>query len=647
MVIAPFLLATAAATAVPSPPVATPPNLLLVTLDTTRADAVGAWGASDASTPVLDRLASLGVRFTTALAPAPLTLPSHATLLTGLDPPEHGIRSNGGERLDRRVPTIAAALADAGWATAAVVGSRVLDRRFGLDHGFASYDDRMPAERIGEHGYAERDARAVTDAALVWLADQPRGTPFLLWVHYYDPHAPYTPPAGFGGSGRRAAYLGEVSFVDAELGRLLRALPGGLEDTVVVVAGDHGEALGEHGEEGHGVFLYRSTLEVPLLLAGRGLPAGVVVDRPAGLRSVASTMLRLAGLPGHELARRPALPLSVPGWGTTDGEPLYAEATLPATAYGWAPLRAVVSEGLKYIEAPRPELYDLAADPAEARDLAADRPTDAARLAELLDRRPGGAVGPAPEVDPATRAALVSLGYVDGTSANDGIDPKDGIELLAGLETATKQLRSGDTAAALRRLSALAARNPANAPLQTRLGEALLASGETEAGLAAYRRAAELQPRSEFARRNLGDAMAELGRLDDARAAYREAIDISPRWAPPWLRLADLAPDPGERAAILGRAAEVGVDSLTVYLRLAEAELDANPTASLATCRRIAELDPAAAEGALCEGRARLALGDRLRAGALLRRAAVLGRGTAVGDEAARQLEAMTAADGR
>jgi predicted negative regulator of RcsB-dependent stress response len=318
-----------------------------------------------------------------------------------------------------------------------------------------------------------------------------------------------------------------------EIGRLLGALPGGLADTVVVIAGDHGEALGEHREEGHGVFLYRTTLEVPLLLAGRGLPPGRVIDEPVALRRVAPTLLRLAGLAEHAFARNPPLPLPLSGWPAAEPSPIYAEATLPATAYGWASLRALVEGGLKYIEAPRPELYDLAVDPAEAHNLVGERPADAARLAAQLDRLPGGAYGPAPDIDPATRAALASLGYAEGATANDGLDPKDGVGLLAELEAATRLLRAGDAGDASQRLAALVERNPANAPLQTRLGEALLASGKDGPALAAYRRAVELQPRSEFARRNLADALAAVGRLDDARSVYREAIGISPRWAPP------------------------------------------------------------------------------------------------------------------
>jgi arylsulfatase A-like enzyme len=631
------LLLLATAVSPPSEPVK-PNGVVLITLDTTRADAVGFSGSTSASTPTLDRLAALGVHYETAVSPAPLTLPSHATLLTGLDPPGHGVRSNGGEVLRTSLPTMASVLSENGWNTAAVVGSRVLDRRFGLDRGFAVYDDSMAAEHIGQYGYPERDARAVTDAALQWFEARETGAPFFLWVHYYDPHAPYDPPAGFGGSTELAAYLGEVSFVDQQIGRLLRALPGGLEKSLVVVVGDHGEALGDHGEQTHGVFLYRATLEVPLLIAGPGVPAGRSIATPVALRQVAPTILQLAGAADNEIAGRNALP--IPGGPSTRVEGIYAEATMPETAYGWAPLRCVVTSGLKYIDAPRHELYDLDSDPGERRNLAADRPDDALALAAMLAEQPSGPDGAPPDIDPETREALRSLGYVGGTNENDGLDPKDGIVLLGELEAATRDLRSGKVELAVQRLEKLVQTNPSNAVLQTRLGEALRAAGEGERSLAAYRRAVALQPRSEFARRNLGHALASLGLTGDARAVFREALEINSRWAPAWLGLADVVP-PAQQQTVLQEAVLAGTESATVYLRLAETQLSKDPTDALATCDLIAELSPSAPEGALCFGRAWLAAGDRLKAAPHLRRATVLGRGTEIAAEAKQFLEQL------
>ena len=626
-------------------PPPSPPDILLITMDTTRADAVGFSNAVDARTPVLDELAAAGIRYRTAISPAPLTLPSHATILTGLDPPAHGVRSNGAEALDPALPTLASVFAEAGWSTGAVVGSRVLDHRFGLDHGFATYEDTMIAERIGEYGYPERDARAVTDAAVAWLGDRESKAPIFLWVHYYDPHAPYDPPTSIDGATDRAAYLGEVTYVDGQIGRLLSALPNGLARTTVVVVGDHGEALGDHGESTHGIFLYRAVLEVPLMIVGPTLPKGRSVDEAVTLRQLAPTILQLAGLRDNPNAR--SVPLPLPDNEPDTIYPIFAEATMPRSAYGWAPLDAVLTGGLKYIAAPRPELYDLEADPAESHNLVADRLDDARRLAALLDERANRfaetAPAPRPEIDAETRAALRSLGYVGeaGGRKSDGIDPKDGMGLLIELRAATQLLRNGEAEAATSRLAALTEINPANAPIQTRLGEALLATGQGPRAITAYRTAVDLQPSSEFARRNLGAALLELGHIDDARTAYEEALEIDPRWAPVWLKLAELV-SAEDRLALLRRAVSAGTNSTTIHLRLAEIEVETDPHAALETCRLIGEIQSVSAEGALCLGRTYLALDEHLKAASHLRRAAVLGRGTEAGAAAADLLRDAT-----
>ena len=270
-----------------------PANLVLLTLDTTRADRLGSYGHRGARTPVLDRLAARGVRYANAWAPTPLTLPSHATLLTGLLPPEHGLRDNGIAVLPAKLPTLATVLAARGYATGAFVSSRVLDARFGLGRGFAVYDDRMAAERVGEYGYPERSAAAVTNAAVKWLAGLGGARPFFLWVHYYDPHAPYEPLPEFA---HMNPYDAELAAVDREIGRLLAALPGGDRGHVVAAVGDHGESLGEHGERTHGLFLYRSALEVPLIVAVPGASGASAVERPVATQDLAGHLLDLLGV---------------------------------------------------------------------------------------------------------------------------------------------------------------------------------------------------------------------------------------------------------------------------------------------------------------------------------------------------------------
>jgi arylsulfatase A-like enzyme/predicted Zn-dependent protease len=561
------------------------PSLLLVTLDTTRADHLGSYGGRP--TPALDRLARRGTRYTRAVAPAPLTLPAHASLLTGLDPPHHGLRDNGMGALPSDVPTLAEALRGRGYATAAFVASRVLDRRFGLARGFQTYDDVMTAERVGAQGYAERDARAVTTAAATWLARQPVGQPVFLWVHYYDPHAPYAAPGASAGAPDRARYQAEVAYMDAQLGRLLDGVPAA-RPTLVAVVGDHGEMLGEHGEADHGIFLYEASLHVPLLLAGPGVPAGRTVEHTVPTRALAATLLSLLG------ASRPArFGSGLPGLGVDAGTGLvaYSESQLPATAYGWSALRAVTDGRWRYIDAPRPELYDLAADAREERNLAGERAEEAARLRALLasvERAAPARVAQPVAPDPEVAEALRSLGYHSGASAaapaprGGRIDPKDGIALLHELERAKTATREGRAAEAVPLLEDLLRRSPGNVPFLTRLAEAQAALGRTQAAAATLAQAVQVNPSLEFLRLRLAEAHFGLGRLADARAEYEAALALDPRSSRAWMGLAEIALRQGraaEERAVLQRALEAGVRSAAVLGRLAQIEAQAGDAA--------------------------------------------------------------------
>jgi arylsulfatase A-like enzyme/Flp pilus assembly protein TadD len=562
----------------PAPKPATPqgaPSVVLLTLDTTRADALGVYGGKGARTPVLDALAARGTRWTGAVSPVPLTLPAHVSLLTGLVPPEHGIHDNGTAVLSKDVPTLAAAFAARGYATAAFVASRVLDRRFGLDRGFQVYDDKAPAEQIGEYGYPERSARQMTDAALAWLAKRPAGKPFFLWVHYYDPHAPYNPPDVDPRAPAGQLYAGEVTYMDREIGRLLGSLPG---RCLIAAVGDHGESLGEHGERTHGVFLYHSTLHVPLILAGPGVPKGKIVTEAAPTLRLASTLLRLAGLP-------PALGEPLPGLpGSTIGKPagtIYAESRFPLTAYGWSPLEAVFDGRWKLIVAPRPELYDLGSDPGETRNLLNDRREEARRLkAALQAAQRSFKPHQAAAADPELARSLQSLGYASGSgsSGKGTIDPKDGVALLAEFLEAKDTMQRGDPKSAAAKLAGLVRRSPGNIPFLTNLAAAQLASGDGEAAIATYRRAAAENPKLDFLHENLGDAYARLGRPDEARKEYELTLDLNPRFAAAWWGLADLAQKAGRSAEvrkILADAIQAGTESVSILVRLAEAEAKA------------------------------------------------------------------------
>lgn len=567
-----------------------PPSVILLTLDTTRADALGP------GTPTLSALAARGTRWTQAVTPAPLTLPAHASLLTGRVPPEHGIHDNGTAVLPGDVPTLAAAFSSRGYATAAFVASRVLDRRFGLARGFGHYDDRAPAEQIGEYGYPERNARQMTDAALGWLAKRPADRPLFLWVHYYDPHAPYDPPDANPRAGDLQRYAGEVTYMDREIGRLLAGLPGGAGRYVIAAVGDHGESLGEHGERTHGLFLYHSTLRVPLILAGPGVPQGKAVAQPAPAIRLASTLLRLAG------AGPAAAPFGepLPGLGGSAAGPVYLESRFPLSAYGWSPLEGVFDGRWKLIVAPRPELYDLGSDPGETRNVLNDQREQARRLKGALQAAQRSfKARKAEAADPELARSLQSLGYASGSgsSGKGTLDPKDGVPLLAEFVAAKEMTQRGEAKTAAAKLAELVRRSPGNIPFLTALANAQLAGGDGEAALATYRRAARENPRLDFLHLNLADAYARLGRAEEARKEYELTLELNPRFAAAWWGLADLAQKggrPTEVRRLLTQAVEAGTESVSILVRLAEHEAKSgDAAASERHFRQAVELAPA------------------------------------------------------
>ena len=556
------------------------PSVVLLTLDTTRADSLGCYGATRAKTPNLDALAARGTRFARAITAAPLTLPAHCTLFTGLDPPFHGVRDNGTARLPPTLPTLASVLRSRGYSTAAFVSSRVLDRRFGLDRGFQTYDDRMAAERQGEHGYPERNAEAVTSAALSWLARLPKARPYFLWVHYYDPHSPYAPPGGGSGASVEQRYAGEVAYMDREIGRLLAALPRPA-DTLIAAVGDHGEMLGEHGEKDHGVLLYRGSLEVPLILAGPGLPRGTVVNAAAGTRALPATALALVGATEAGRQFGPALPgLSIAGRTDGSADPIYSESWMPATAYGWSPLRAASDSRWRFVLAPRPELYDFVSDPGETRNLVNERAREVERLRSFLaelERRSGRAKAPEAKPPPDVVAALRSLGYLSGSSPPraKSLDPKDGVRMLEELDRANEAMVAGRPGEALPILEDLVRRSPGNVPFLARLSDAYSVVGRADDAVATLREAITLNPRLDFLHLHLANTYKLLGRLPQARAEFQAAIALNPRLSPAWLGLGELAKrtgQPAEERRLLERAVAAGTSSAAILARLAQIE---------------------------------------------------------------------------
>jgi choline-sulfatase len=601
-----------------------PPNILLITLDTTRADHLGAYGYRAAKTPRLDRLASDGVVFDRALASAPITLPAHVSLMTGLYPFTHGVRDNGAFSLSDTVPTLAATLHARGYRTAAFVSAFVLDRRFGLARGFDTYDDRVALERRGDRTAA---------AAAAWVdARAADPVPFFVWLHLYDAHDPYDPPPPFreGFSGR--PYDGEIAFDDGAIGTVLDRLDraGRLSSTIVAVVGDHGESLGEHGEDTHAVFVYESTLRVPMILAWPGrLPAGRRV--PALVRGIdlAPTLLDAAGQPPLPGAQGQTLMPLI-------GDPV-AKPSAPASAYGesyfpllnmnWAPLRTIQDERWKFIDAPEPELYDLARDTAEQTNLAAREPARAAALRRALDTLTGGHPGTTARrtVDSETAAKLAALGYVaaagpgsltrlplpgGGQSGSGGLsptvqgeelpDPKQMIGVFNRVRQANAALQAGRFAEAAAIARDMLALDPRNAFATIVLANADMEQGRYQEAIAGYRAYLDLVPASADAHHRAAIAYARLGDPDRALAEEQLALQIDPRHADALGHLGGLLAARGrwdEAILALRAAVEILPDNVPYRVGLARVLVAARQLdAADAQLRRALELQPDSAD---------------------------------------------------
>jgi arylsulfatase A-like enzyme/Flp pilus assembly protein TadD len=514
-------------------------NLVIITIDTLRADRVGAYGYAAARTPAIDAAAKAGVRFTQAYAAAPITLTSHASLMTGRYPAGHGARHNG-MRLDLQTPTLADALSRAGFATGGFVGAFPLDRRFGLIKGFQTYGDRMPpassesaasrAERRGAPGRAvnERPGRMVVDEALAWLADH-RSQRVFLWVHLFEPHAPYGNPADPAQQRRPASarYDDEVAEADRQVARVIEALGPDRASTLVVIAADHGESFGEHGEIGHSVFVYDTTLRVPLVMSGPGIAAGRTSDEPVDLIDVAPTAMRILSVQPFDtdgVDLRPAL-----DGGALSKRDLYAESFAPLLDFGWSPLRALRAGALKYIAAPKPELFDLGKDPGETSNVLDAHNVDAASMLERVQRLSGTELTRQAEADPEALARLQALGYASGSKAVPGAarpDPKDRRALAARIaQVASGELQGRPLEDALR---AVLKEDPTNPQAHLRLGYVLVESNRCGEAAGHFTKAIAERIPSVDAHLGLAGCEASARRFDAAAATLRQADTIEP-----------------------------------------------------------------------------------------------------------------------
>lgn len=584
-------------------------NVLLVTIDTLRADRVGAYGSDRGLTPTIDRFARNGLRFDQAYAHVPLTLPSHTTLMTARYPPHNGVRDNGTFRLDEASPTLASALKGAGYRTGAFVGAFVLDARFGLSQGFDLYDDRMLGSSA-DLEVVQRSAEQVLAPAYDWIASS-SPTPWFAWVHLYDPHEPYAPPEPFRSRYASAPYDGEIAYADAALGQFVERLQarGALVHTLVVVAADHGESLGEHGERTHGLFAYDSTLRVPLIFwADRGIRSGTFGDTMR-LVDVAPTILDLVGSVALPQADGRSVRPFVSGERPFDGAGSYFEALNANLTRNWAPLTGMVRDRLKLIDLPLPELYDLAADPGESRNLYATQRDRARDLEQRLDAVVKGAAPAAPAVvDADAEARLRSLGYVVGSRAapdhryTAADDPKTLVHLNQALDDAAVRWARGDGQGAIDELRAIIAERRDLTVAYDRLGFMLRASGRVPEAIAVLDDAARSGHADRPLLRSLGsmlrdagdlrrsatvlealvtedatdlqsaDALAQtytrMGRGSEAEALFRRVLAASPSAAATWSNLGSLYLSQqrvADAVAALSRAVEVNPDLATAH----------------------------------------------------------------------------------
>ncbi len=509
-----------------STPPATPTstrNVLLITIDTLRADRVGAYGYGAARTPTLDGLARAGVRFDAAYAAAPITLTSHASIMTGRYPPGHGARHNG-IRVDPATPTIAETLARHDFATAAFVAAFPLDRRFGLIKGFQTYGDRMPRGNDGRPAN-ERPGRAVADEAIAWLNEH-RQQRFFVWVHFFEPHAPYgqaferTRPMS-------ARYDDEIAEADNQAGRVVAALGDARAETLIVAAADHGEAFGEHGEISHSVFTYDTTLRVPLIVAGPGVAVGQVSEDAVSLVDLAPTIAARTGGPAFDadgIDLSPAL-----GASALKARALYAESFAPLFDFGWSPLRTLREGRWKYVAAPKAELYDLERDPEELENVIDTEASRASELARRVDAiSPATLASNGAAIDRDALARLQALGYASGrpTPAGDRPDPKDRKALAARLAEVTSGELQG--AALERALRDILKQDPNNPQAHVRLGYVLSAQAKCPQAIAEFRAAIAEHLPSVDAHLGLAGCAMSAGDRETAARTLKQAASLEP-----------------------------------------------------------------------------------------------------------------------
>jgi len=533
-------------------------NVVLITIDTLRSDRVSSYGSDIVDTPNIDGFASEGVLFSNAASTVPFTLPAHSSILTGLYPPGHGVRENVGYTLDPGIPTLAEVLSGGGWTTAGFVSAFVLDGRWGIGRGFDHYFDDFNLSDFDTPNLSsvQRSGDVTIAEAVRWLDRRPQGAPFFLWLHLYDPHDPYTPPEPFKSQYPGRPYDGEVAYTDSLIGDFRQALEarGLLASSFVILTADHGEGLGDHGESFHGFFVYDSTIHVSLIVRPpTGADRGRVVDTAVSHVDLFPTILDAVGLAAPKAVHGQSLLPMIAGENVELDRGVYSESLYPMLHYGWAPLRAIRTDNLKLISAPRPEVFDVVVDPREKRDLSLEQPGVTGELEKRLSdlrakiESEAPASGAAPDIDAETLAQLQALGYAAGQGGvsleeetdRPRADPKDKIRIHRTMMRAQSLMRD-DAVAAEKTLLAVLQTDPDILDAHQMLGQLATTQRWFDDALGHYRRALELDPTHKNSLMGMASSYMALGRKEEALVGYRRVLDVSGHDTRASLAIADI-----------------------------------------------------------------------------------------------------------
>jgi arylsulfatase A-like enzyme/Tfp pilus assembly protein PilF len=556
-------------------------NVLLITIDTLRADRLGAYGFKEINTPNIDSLAKDGILFEDATAHVPLTLPSHTSIMTGLFPSNHGVHDNGGFHVSSSQQTIAEILKQNGFRTGAFVGAFVLDSSWGLNQGFDTYFDHFELPKEERVGLAsiQRNADDVYKNAKTWL-DQHQKERFFLWVHFYDPHTPYEPPEAYDHMYPGRPYIAEIAYTDSVVGKLLSHIKqiGVRDKTVILLSGDHGESLGEHRESTHAFFIYDATLDVPMILS---IPdhkfQGKRISKQARLVDIMPTLLQLAGAVVPENIQGRSLLHYIFGSENAQSPASYAECYYPQYHFGWSRLLSLRDGAYKYIDSSKPELYDLKSDPGELKNLYSQKHDIAARMKAELKKIENAGLQAAMQpgaIDDETHEKLASLGYVGafgGAVESDPEklpDPKDKIDLFNMMSDARDDALEGKSDEAIQKLNKMLALDPKIVDGYFLLGNEYYKTARYAEAIDAFKKALELKPDYDFAVINLANTYRKMGKIDDALLGFEYFLKKNPDNVQVLARIGELQlarNDPDEAMVYFDRALKIDPKTSWVY----------------------------------------------------------------------------------